>query len=151
VFRATDLRELGSRQPFVDNRFKPGEVDTRTWQAAGRRGRIALQCEFSEVFLTLLTGISRFREIPDGPFVGEVEVAISHAARLLDRSPQRQARESQLNSLLALAGFDPGRRTLRFCFDAVRAKKQSGWLVEPAPDCAPWGILFDVYWFGMRG
>jgi hypothetical protein len=22
--------------------------------------------------------------------------------------------------------------------DALRAKKQSGWLVEPAPDCAPW-------------
>jgi hypothetical protein len=60
VFRATDLRELGS-QP-LSTPLKPGEVDKRMWQPLAQ-GRIALQCEFSEVFYRNI----EIREIPDGP------------------------------------------------------------------------------------
>src|SRR5262249_20846136 len=47
VFRAKDLQELGSEPKSTA--LKKGEVDTRQWRPLAQ-GRIALQCEFAEVF-----------------------------------------------------------------------------------------------------
>lgn len=47
VFRAKDLQELGSGARSTP--LKKGEVDTRQWKPLAG-GRIALQCEFAEVF-----------------------------------------------------------------------------------------------------
>jgi hypothetical protein len=46
VFRATELKQLGS--PLASP-LKKGEVDERKWEPLAQ-GRIALQCEYSEVF-----------------------------------------------------------------------------------------------------
>jgi 3-keto-disaccharide hydrolase len=47
VFRATELKELGAEP--LSKPLKKGEVDPRKWEPLAR-GRIALQCEYSEVF-----------------------------------------------------------------------------------------------------
>jgi hypothetical protein len=66
VFWATDLRELGS-QP-LSTPLKPGEVDKRTWQPLAQ-GRIALQCEFAEVFYRNI----EIRPLSAGPLEGKRE------------------------------------------------------------------------------
>jgi hypothetical protein len=60
VFRASDLKELGAQA--VSTPLKKGEVDKREWQPLAQ-GRIALQCEFAEVFYRNI----EIRSIPDGP------------------------------------------------------------------------------------
>jgi hypothetical protein len=59
VFRASDLKELGPEAQSTP--LKKGEVDKREWQPLGQ-GRIALQCEYAEVFYRKI----EIRAIPDG-------------------------------------------------------------------------------------
>jgi hypothetical protein len=66
VFRATDLKELGS-QP-LSAPLKSGEVDKRKWEPLAQ-GRIALQCEFAEVFYRKV----EIRGIPDGALEGKAK------------------------------------------------------------------------------
>jgi hypothetical protein len=47
VFRAKDLMQLGSEPRSTP--LKKGEVDPRKWEPLAK-GRIALQCEFAEVW-----------------------------------------------------------------------------------------------------
>jgi hypothetical protein len=62
VFRAKDLMQLGS--PLAAP-LKKGEADKREWEPLAR-GRIALQCEYSEVFYRNI----EIRPISDGPLQG---------------------------------------------------------------------------------
>jgi hypothetical protein len=66
VFRARDLKEFGP-QP-LSTPLKKGEVDTRKWEPLAQ-GRIALQCEFAEVFYRKI----EIRAIPDGALVGKAK------------------------------------------------------------------------------
>jgi hypothetical protein len=66
VFRATDLKELGS-QP-LSTPLKPGEVDKREWEPLAQ-GRIGLQCEFAEVFYRKI----EIRGIPEGALEGKAK------------------------------------------------------------------------------
>src|SRR5437588_13128489 len=59
VFRAKELRQLGPHP--LSTPLKPGEIDKRKWEPLAR-GRIALQCEFAEVFYRNI----EIQAIPDG-------------------------------------------------------------------------------------
>jgi hypothetical protein len=63
VFRASDLKELGA-QP-LSTPLKKGEVDKREWQPLAQ-GRIALQCEYAEVFYRKI----EICAIPEGALEG---------------------------------------------------------------------------------
>lgn len=64
VFKATDLMELGTRT--LSAPLKPGEVDKRKWLPL-THGRIALQCEYAEVFYRNI----EIHSIPDGPLLAK--------------------------------------------------------------------------------
>jgi Domain of Unknown Function (DUF1080) len=64
VFRAKELMELGP-QPLPAP-LKKGEVDKREWEPLSQ-GRIALQCEYSEVFYRNI----EIRAIPEGALEGK--------------------------------------------------------------------------------
>lgn len=66
VFRAKKLAELGSEP--VSTPLKKGEVDTRKWEPLGE-GRIALQCEYAEVFYRNI----EIRALSDGPLEGKAK------------------------------------------------------------------------------
>jgi hypothetical protein len=63
VFRASDLKELGAKP--LSTPLTKGEADKREWQPLAQ-GRIALQCEYAEVFYRKI----EIRAIPDGPLEG---------------------------------------------------------------------------------
>jgi hypothetical protein len=63
VFRAKQLEELGDHA--LSTPLKKGEVDKRAWQPLAQ-GRIALQCEYAEVFYRRI----EIRAIPDGALEG---------------------------------------------------------------------------------
>jgi hypothetical protein len=65
VFRATNLKQLGS--PLAAP-LKKGEVDKREWEPLAQ-GRIALQCEYSEVFYRNI----EIRAISDGALQGNAK------------------------------------------------------------------------------
>jgi hypothetical protein len=64
VFRADELLELGSEP--LSSPLPKGETDKRNWEPLAR-GRIALQCEFAEVYYRNI----EIRAIPDGPLEGK--------------------------------------------------------------------------------
>jgi hypothetical protein len=64
VFRASDLKELGTHP--LSTPLKKGEVDKREWQPLAQ-GRIALQCEYAEVFYRKI----EIRAIPEGALEGK--------------------------------------------------------------------------------
>jgi hypothetical protein len=66
VFRATDLMELGTEPRATP--LKKGEVDTRKWEPL-EQGRIALQCEYAEVFYRNI----EIRGIPEGALKGKAK------------------------------------------------------------------------------
>jgi hypothetical protein len=63
VFRAKDLMQLGPRP--LTTPLKKGEVDKREWEPLAQ-GRIALQCEYAEVFYRNV----EIRAIAEGPLEG---------------------------------------------------------------------------------
>jgi Domain of Unknown Function (DUF1080) len=66
VFRAKDLQELGAEA--LSTPLKKGEVDKREWGPLAQ-GRIALQCEYSEVFYRDI----EIRAISDGALEGKAK------------------------------------------------------------------------------
>jgi len=64
VFRATDLRQLET--PLSASPAKASDVAKQKWGPI-KRGRIALQCEFAEVFYRNI----EIRAIPQGPLEGK--------------------------------------------------------------------------------
>jgi Domain of Unknown Function (DUF1080) len=66
VFRAKDFMQLGP--DAQESARKKGEVDTRKWEPLAE-GRIALQCEFAEVFYRNI----EIRGIAEGPLEGKAK------------------------------------------------------------------------------